>query len=218
MCGVKVAVIDRYPGMAQLSVGRSASSRMSAQPMGCHFKSRRPDMGGCERRHLFIRREPTDRIKVVALCEKSAAVASLQAQKAELTDHLETVARKVKKSPGQFSATESQDLQDIEEITQENYYEKIAEADAPVVLIDFYTQWCGPCKLMYPQLVAMKGELEGQVTFYKFNCNKANKELGTKLEIKVAPTFIFYKGGEESMRLTGAKIEPLQAAIAELTA
>ena len=55
-----------------------------------------------------------------------------------------------------------------------------------------------------------------QVTFYKFNCNKANKELGTKLEIKVAPTFILYKDGEEAKRLTGAKVEPLQAAIAEL--
>lgn len=57
-----------------------------------------------------------------------------------------------------------------------------------------------------------------KVTFYKFNCSKANKELGTKLEIKVAPTFIFYKAGEEAKRLTGANMEPLQAVIAELTA
>lgn len=56
-----------------------------------------------------------------------------------------------------------------------------------------------------------------QVTFYKFNCNKANKELGTKLEIKVAPTFILYKAGEEVKRLTGAKIDPLRAAVADLS-
>lgn len=157
------------------------------------------------------------RSNVVPHCEKSAAVASLEAQTNGLSDHLESVASKMKKSPGQFSATESQDLQDIEEINQENYYQKIEEADAPVVLVDFYTQWCGPCKLMYPQLVAMKGELEGEVTFYKFNCNKANKELGTKLEIKVAPTFILYKAGEEVKRLTGAKIDPLRAAVADLS-
>ena len=54
-----------------------------------------------------------------------------------------------------------------------------------------------------------------QVTFYKFNCNKANKKIGQALNIKVAPTFLIYKGQEEHTRLTGAKIPPLQAALDE---
>lgn len=50
----------------------------------------------------------TDRTKVVARCEKAAAVAALQAQQDELSDHLQSTANNMKKSPGQFSATESQ--------------------------------------------------------------------------------------------------------------
>jgi thiol-disulfide isomerase/thioredoxin len=57
-----------------------------------------------------------------------------------------------------------------------------------------------------------------QVTFYKFNCNKANKEIGKKLDIRVAPTFLIYKGEEEVKRITGAKIPPLQAALDEAIA
>lgn len=57
-----------------------------------------------------------------------------------------------------------------------------------------------------------------QVTFYKFNCNKANKKIGQDLEIKVAPTFLIYKDAEECSRLTGAKIPPLKAALDDATA
>lgn len=57
-----------------------------------------------------------------------------------------------------------------------------------------------------------------QVTFYKFNCNKANKQIGKDLDVKVAPTFIIYKDETEINRLTGAKIPPLQAALDEATA
>ena len=55
------------------------------------------------------------------------------------------------------------DLEEIEEIFIGNYHQRIEEADAPVVLIDFYTSWCGPCKLMYPKLCEMQQELQGKV-------------------------------------------------------
>ena len=56
---------------------------------------------------------------------------------------------------------------------------------------------CGPCKLILPQLVDMAKEMEGRVHIVKFNCNKYNKELGISLGIKVAPTFLLYKNGEQ---------------------
>lgn len=56
---------------------------------------------------------------------------------------------------------------------------------------------CGPCKLILPQLVEMAEELKGRAHIVKFNCNKYNKELGISLGIKVAPTFLLYKGGDQ---------------------
>ena len=56
---------------------------------------------------------------------------------------------------------------------------------------------CGPCKLILPQLVEMAKELQGKAILAKFNCNKYNKELGISLGIKVAPTFLLYKDGEQ---------------------
>ena len=55
------------------------------------------------------------------------------------------------------------------------------------------------------------------MTFYKVNCNKAFKELGKELGIRVAPTFIFYKGGEEVATIQGAKIDKIRETIAELS-
>lgn len=60
--------------------------------------------------------------------------------------------------------------------------------------------------------------VRAQVTFYRVNCNKSFKDLGTELGIKVAPTFIFYKGGEQVKMITGAKLDGIRETIAELTA
>lgn len=79
-----------------------------------------------------------------------------------MSDKREEAKQKRPKNAG-FSATASQDLEDIEEINAENYYDKIKNAGTPVVLIDFYTTWCGPCKLIYPTLLQMKEDLAGEV-------------------------------------------------------
>jgi thiol-disulfide isomerase/thioredoxin len=57
-----------------------------------------------------------------------------------------------------------------------------------------------------------------QVTFYRVNCNKEFKDLGKELGIKVAPTFIFYKGNEQVKTITGAKLDAIKEAIAEFSA
>ena len=51
---------------------------------------------------------------------------------------------------------------------------------------------CGPCKVMLPLLVKLQEE-QSDIKVYKLNCNKKNKELGVKLNVKVAPTFQLYK-------------------------
>lgn len=77
-------------------------------------------------------------------------------------------------------------------------------AEDKLVVVDFFTDWCGPCKLIYPQLVALSAELEPAATIVKFNCNQYNKELAKTLGIKVAPTFHLYKNGQKVADMTGA--------------
>lgn len=55
-----------------------------------------------------------------------------------------------------------------------------------------------------------------QISFFKVNCTKSFKEKGVELGIKVAPTFIFYKNGERERTITGAKLDDVKSALAEL--
>jgi thiol-disulfide isomerase/thioredoxin len=106
---------------------------------------------------------------VSCFCEKAAAVDSPQSPSSGPGQQLDGVSQSAdgskiqRKRNAGFSATASQDLEDIEEINHANYYDKIKNAGTPVVLIDFYTSWCGPCKLIYPTLLEMKDELSGKV-------------------------------------------------------
>ena len=62
-----------------------------------------------------------------------------------------------------------------------------------LVVVDFFTTWCGPCKLMMPKLAAMSAARGGRMLAVKFECNAANKEIGKELGIKSVPTFQLWK-------------------------
>jgi thiol-disulfide isomerase/thioredoxin len=117
---------------------------------------------------------------IVRSAERAAALADLHAQKAGLSKQLKGVEEGLKQGQKSASINEAsladsrtmgqnevsvdeESLEGIEEIFIENYHDKIKGADAPVVLVDFYTQWCGPCKLMYPKLCQLKADLKGKV-------------------------------------------------------
>jgi len=101
----------------------------------------------------------------------------------------------------------------LTEINQTNFYSTLEAAGDSLVVVDFFTDWCGPCKMIYPDLVKMSEELSENVKFYKLNCNKSNKDLGKKLQIRVAPTFHLYKRSEKVAEMTGAKVDKLRALI-----
>lgn len=68
------------------------------------------------------------------------------------------------------------------ELNKDTFYPflKGEEAGDKLVIIDFYTDWCGPCKLIYPDLLILQKQLQPKgVLFAKFNCNKENLDLGT---------------------------------------
>jgi len=69
-------------------------------------------------------------------------------------------------------------------------------------VIDFYAQWCGPCKAMNPILESVESEL-GPGVIYKIDVDR-NGDLVEKYGIRSVPTFILFENGEEKERRTGA--------------
>lgn len=103
-------------------------------------------------------------------------------------------------------------LPDLRELTKDDFQSCLDEAGSKLVIVDFFTDWCGPCKVMYPTLQQMAVD-QTDISIVKLNCNKYNKDLGKELGVKVAPTFQLYKNGKKVGEMTGAKVDQLQALI-----
>lgn len=87
------------------------------------------------------------------------------------------------------------------EITKENYQEVLASAQ-PVV-IDFWAEWCGPCRMVTPIIEELAKEYEGRVVIAKCDVEQ-NDELTMKYSVRNIPTIIFLKGGELVDKQVGA--------------
>jgi thioredoxin 2 len=87
-------------------------------------------------------------------------------------------------------------------LTQEVFDRTIAGSTAPV-LVDFYADWCGPCKVMAPIIDRIARNRAGQVLVAKLDTDRA-PEISARLGIRGIPTFILFRGGEEAARETGA--------------
>ena len=88
----------------------------------------------------------------------------------------------------------------MEKIYQEEFEEKVLNATEPVV-IDFYADWCGPCKMLSPVLDQLDKEND-DVVFFKVNVDE-NPELAEKYEIFSIPNVVIFKNGELADRSVG---------------
>ncbi len=88
------------------------------------------------------------------------------------------------------------------EATDQNFTELIT-GDTPV-LVDFWAEWCGPCKLMNGPLEDLAGENEGKLAVAKLNVDE-NQATAQQFEVLSIPTMLLFEGGEVKKRLVGAR-------------
>ncbi|PZU59309.1 MAG: thiol reductase thioredoxin [Sphingobium sp.] len=87
-------------------------------------------------------------------------------------------------------------------ISDSSFQSDVLESDKPV-LVDFWAEWCGPCKMIGPALEEISDELGDQVTIAKINIDE-NPDAPTKYGVRGIPTMILFKGGEVAATKVGA--------------
>lgn len=85
-------------------------------------------------------------------------------------------------------------MSNVNHISQDNFDAQVLKADKPV-LVDFYADWCGPCRALAPTLENLASEFDGKVDIVKINVDEAG-ELAGSFGIRSIPTLLLFKDGD----------------------
>jgi thioredoxin 1 len=90
----------------------------------------------------------------------------------------------------------------IEEVNDDNFARVVLDSERPV-LVDFWAQWCGPCRALAPIVEAVAEQYAGSAQVVKLNVDD-NPSVVEKYRIQAIPTLIVFRDGEEKKRILGA--------------
>ena len=90
----------------------------------------------------------------------------------------------------------------IKHVTDASFEDDVLKASGPV-LLDFWAEWCGPCKMIAPMLDEIADEFKSKVTIAKLNIDE-NPELAAQYGVRSIPTLMIFKGGEVADMKVGA--------------
>jgi thioredoxin 1 len=89
----------------------------------------------------------------------------------------------------------------MQEVTDQSFDQDVLKSEVPV-LVDFWAEWCGPCKMLAPTVEKVANEYEGKAKFVKLNIDD-NNQVAQQYGIKGIPTLILFKNGSEADRTVG---------------
>lgn len=102
-------------------------------------------------------------------------------------------------------------------LTKDNFEAEVLKSTTPV-LVDFWAEWCGPCKMIAPVLDEIADEYNGKAKVGKVNIDH-HPELATQFRVTAIPTLLFFKGGQVAEQAVGAKSKrDLKASLDKLAA
>jgi thioredoxin 2 len=99
-------------------------------------------------------------------------------------------------------------------LNDDTFTRTVTESEIPV-LVDFYADWCGPCKIMAPSIDQLAAENQGRLLVGKLDTDRSPRT-AQSFNIRGIPTTILFKGGKEANRLTGAAPLPALKKLAEV--
>ena len=93
--------------------------------------------------------------------------------------------------------------QGVLELTDGNFEQEVIKSDKPV-LVDFWAEWCMPCRMLAPTIEELAKEFAGKVKVGKVDTD-ANREVALKFGISAIPTVILFKGGKVVSKFVGVR-------------